>query len=278
MANKIYVSQITIDGITYDLKDGEARQLISDIQAYSDYLGVTTTALTDGATTNPITINGESVTAKKGNIVNYGSKEFIWNGAATNPAWQEFGDLSALGELAFLNKSDVSVDTTSTTVNSIEAVGTLPSFSSTNATVNSIEAVGTLPSFSSTNATVNSIEAVGTLPSFSSTNATVNSIESVGTLPTMTVENEVLIFNPGTLPTKGADTTVLATATFDAGTLPTKGSDTTVLATATFDAGTLPTKGSDTTVLATATFDAGTLPTKGADTTVLATATIAYTE
>ena len=71
--------------------------ILSLIARSPDYLGVTTTALTDGATTNPITINGEQVTAKKGNIANYGSKEFIFNGTA----WQEFGDLSALGALAY---------------------------------------------------------------------------------------------------------------------------------------------------------------------------------
>ncbi|MBR3318774.1 MAG: hypothetical protein IKG21_13240 [Atopobiaceae bacterium] len=92
------ISKITLPtGTTYDLKDAHARELISDLQSYSDYLGVTTTALTDGATTNPITINSASVTAVKGNIVNYGSKEFIFSGTA----WQLFGDLSALGALAY---------------------------------------------------------------------------------------------------------------------------------------------------------------------------------
>ena len=95
------ISKITIGSTTYDIKDAQARSDIEALQQYTDYLGVTTTALTDGATTNPITIGGESVTAVKGNIVNYGSKEFIWNGSE----WQEFGDLSAitnlLGDLAY---------------------------------------------------------------------------------------------------------------------------------------------------------------------------------
>lgn len=92
------ISKITLpSGTTYDIKDQGARDLIDALESYSSYLGVTTTALTDGATTNPITIGGQSVTAKKGSIVNYGSKEFIFNGTA----WQEFGDLSALGALAY---------------------------------------------------------------------------------------------------------------------------------------------------------------------------------
>lgn len=92
------IKQITLPtGTTYDIVDQGARDLIDQIQSYTDYLGVTTTALTDGATTNPITIGGKSVTAKKGNIANYGAKEFIWNGSA----WQEFGDMSGLGALAY---------------------------------------------------------------------------------------------------------------------------------------------------------------------------------
>lgn len=92
------ISKITLpSGTTYDIKDQGARDLIDALESYSSYLGVTTTALTDGATTNPITIGGQSVTAKNGSIVNYGSKEFIFNGTA----WQEFGDLSALGALAY---------------------------------------------------------------------------------------------------------------------------------------------------------------------------------
>lgn len=53
-----------------------------------NYLGVTTTALSDGDSTNPITINGESVTAKKSDWVIYDSKDFIFNGSV----WQEVGD------------------------------------------------------------------------------------------------------------------------------------------------------------------------------------------
>ena len=51
------------------------------------WIGVTTTMLTDGSTTNPITINEQSVTATAGNIAQYNSTEYIWSGSA----WQEFG-------------------------------------------------------------------------------------------------------------------------------------------------------------------------------------------
>lgn len=151
MANS-YISQVQVGSTTYDIKDAEARTLIAALEAYTDYLGVTTTALTDGATTNPVTINGEQVTAKTGNIVNYGSKEFIWNGSA----WQEFGDLSALGELAYEDSAEGSYTPAGT------ISGTAVSYSPTSATVNSITAVGTLPSLSVTGEVL-SLDA-GTLP------------------------------------------------------------------------------------------------------------------
>lgn len=98
------ISKITLpSGNTYDLKDQGARDLIAQLQGASYFLGITTTALTDQATTNPITIDGDSVTAVNGNIVVYGNKEFIFNGAK----WLEFGDLSSLGALAY--KSSVSL-------------------------------------------------------------------------------------------------------------------------------------------------------------------------
>ena len=52
------------------------------------FLGTSATAITDGATTNPITIGSTSTTAESGNVVLYGSKEFVWNGSA----WEELGN------------------------------------------------------------------------------------------------------------------------------------------------------------------------------------------
>lgn len=99
------LSKIIVGSNEYDLKDAYARERIASLESYSDYLGVTVTEITDGATTNPISVGGDQVTAKKGNIVNFGSKEFIWNGNQ----WQEFGDMSALGALAFKDSATGSV-------------------------------------------------------------------------------------------------------------------------------------------------------------------------
>lgn len=103
------ISTITLPtGTTYYFKDAEAREKIEELASYSDFLGVTGTALTDGSDINPVMIGGEEVTAESGNIVLYNSKEFIWNGTA----WAEFGDLSALaeqlGDLAYADTASTS--------------------------------------------------------------------------------------------------------------------------------------------------------------------------
>lgn len=175
------ISKITLPtGSTYDIKDAEARELIAEITNYTSYLGVTTTELVDGATTNPIMINGVSTVAENGNIANYGSKEFIFNG--TN--WNEFGDLSGLGDLAFKDSA----------TGSFTPVGTVsqPTFAGSSTT-----STGTFTPEGSINVEMNT--------------TTVNSITDVGSLPTFTVSNENLTIGAGSLPTKGANTTVATT-------------------------------------------------------------------
>ena len=97
------ISKITLpSGNSYDLKDAAAREAIAALQGGSYFLGKSTTAIEDQATTNPISIDGETdpVTATNGNVVVYGNKEFIFNGTK----WIEFGDLSMLGDLAVLDE------------------------------------------------------------------------------------------------------------------------------------------------------------------------------
>jgi hypothetical protein len=113
----------SITGTTYDIVDAGARELIAALEGSTSFLGVTTTPLTDGATTNPIVVNGANVDAVTGGIASYGSKEFIWNGSA----WQEFGDLSSLGALAYKNNAT----TTYTPAGSVSQ----PTFTGTEGTV-----------------------------------------------------------------------------------------------------------------------------------------------
>lgn len=242
------ISQIKLpSGSVYDIKDQGARDLIADLSGYTAYLGVTTTALTDGATTNPITIDSKSVTAKTGNIANYGSKEFIFNGTA----WQEFGDLSGLGALAYKDsasgsykpegtvskptftgsESTVTVTATTNTSGNYQPAGTVskPTFTGasmtstgtftpagdvTVTTKSTTNKTATVAPASSGEATYTPGGTVGT-PTITVTpnTATVNSITAVGTLPKFgaTVTDEVLTlsFSQGTLPTKGSNQTVV---------------------------------------------------------------------
>ncbi len=170
------LSKITVGSQEYNLKDAEARSRIAALESYTDYLGVTTTELTDGATTNPITVSGESVTAKKGNIANYGSKEFIFNGTE----WQEFGDLSGLGGLAFKNSAtgsftpagtvgapNVTVTPTTDSIQPVSSVGTAASF-----TVSGEELVitpGTAPTLGTAKTFMTGASASADAPTFTGT-------------------------------------------------------------------------------------------------------------
>lgn len=93
---KKYFTHLTLlDGSKVYVKDEVAREAIA---GGTHFRGVTTTALTDGANTNPITIGEESYTAVNGDIVVYGNKEFIF--ASFDSKWHELGDVTNLGALA----------------------------------------------------------------------------------------------------------------------------------------------------------------------------------
>ena len=157
------------DSTVYNIKDADARDRISALESYTEYLGVTSTPLSDGASTNPIVIAGVSVTAKKGEIANYGSKEFIWNGSI----WQEFGDLSALGSLAYKN----SASGTYTPQGSVAAPTINIATAGSTDTIKGMASVGTLPSFTGTTYVVSNETLTIGAESF-----------SAGTLPTQTVQ------------------------------------------------------------------------------------------
>lgn len=133
------LSQITLpSGTTYDFKDTVARNIAAGgIQLK----GETTTPLTDGSTTNPIILNGESYTAVNQDAVFYDHKELVFDGTR----WHEFGDMSGVGSLAYkdtasgtytpagsVSKPNVSVTPQTATIKEIDDGGSVtPGTSST---------------------------------------------------------------------------------------------------------------------------------------------------
>lgn len=176
-------------GNTYWLKDDEVRQWIGDgstsgaekrlsdaeseiskLQNATHWLGITTTTLSDGSTTNPITINGQSVTAASGDIVqDSNGQEYIFNGTS----WQAFG--GSIGSL----KAFAFVDTGTVTIK--------PKGSNASSSVSGSCSVTPSGSVSGTGVTM------------SKTN--VGSVTDAGSMPTYTVANEVLTISAGAVPT-----------------------------------------------------------------------------
>ena len=96
-----YFTHLTLlDGSKVYVKDEVAREAI---QGGTHFRGVTSTALSDGAATNPIMIGEQSYTAVNGDIVAYGNKEFIF--AELDSKWHELGDLTGLGALALKDEA-----------------------------------------------------------------------------------------------------------------------------------------------------------------------------
>ena len=81
------------------------------VTASTQFLGVSTTAIADGATT-PTTVNGKTVGA--GDIAMYGTSEFIWDGSK----WVLLGDTTA--EAAAINALEGRMDTAEDDIDALE--------------------------------------------------------------------------------------------------------------------------------------------------------------
>ena len=171
------ISKITLPtGTTYDIKDARARELIGSLSGAVTYLGTTTTALTDGCSTSPISVGGVSVTPKAGDVAVYGNSEFVWSD--TESKWREFGSTGSLKALAFkdnvsasytpagsvaiskgtgtanytpagtVSKPTVTVEMNTASVKPFGSAGTLPSFTASvsGETLSLSFSAGTLPS------------------------------------------------------------------------------------------------------------------------------------
>ena len=289
-----YLSKLTVSGVQYDIKDAKAWADIEDIKSSitgaMHWAGFTTTALTDGATTNPIVIDGENYTAKAGDVVAIDGdtyeeeKEFVFNGTK----WQKMGPAGSFKALAFKDSATGDVTcagsnaasavsfsgTTSETVLKAiddEAVapsftegafsaGTLPSFTE------GAFSAGSLPSFTEGSFTPASIAegfvTAGTAASYSHSGfsggslgeATTGNFTTEGIVATVDESNEILTLSAAT-----TSSAVTAQGTFTAavyGTDTFNGGTPTAIDLSKFDGGS---KAADT-------FSAGTLPSKSADT------------
>lgn len=139
-----WIGDGTTSGAEKRLADVESE--VAKLSNATHWLGVTTTSLTDGSTTNPITINGESVTAVSGDIVqDSNGNEYIFNGTA----WQALG--SSVGTLkAFAYADTGSVTITPAGTNASSAVtgtcsGTAVTLTTTS--VGSVTNVGSMPTY-----------------------------------------------------------------------------------------------------------------------------------
>lgn len=136
-------------GTSYDLKDAAARADIETIKnsitSGMHYIGVTTTVLSDGSTTNPIVINEKEVTAKSGDLVIHEKQEFIFSD--TDNQWHEFGDTGSLKKLAFKDTASTTYTPSGSITNTVTAsssdisasytpAGTITVSSSTTGTTN----------------------------------------------------------------------------------------------------------------------------------------------
>ena len=195
------ISKITLPtGTTYNLKDTVARESIGALSGAVKYLGVTTTELTDGATTSPITIEEESVNPKAGDVVIYGENEFIWSDTGEGK-WHEFGSTGSLKALAFVDSvsatytpagtvstPDVTVELNTTSITPFESAGSLPtctlpslSTSVTNETLTlswsaGSFSAGTLPSAGTAVTVATDVKtATASKPTFTGTETTITS-------------------------------------------------------------------------------------------------------
>lgn len=146
------ISKIKLpSGIIYDIHDAVARDAMA---GGLNFRGVTTTALTDGASTSSYKIGSTTISASNGDFVVYNSKEFIFSTADNK--WHELGDNTAFKALAYKasatgsytpagtvskptfsgSSSNVSITATANTSGNYQPAGTIsqPSFTGTETT------------------------------------------------------------------------------------------------------------------------------------------------
>lgn len=180
---RLWIGDGTTSGAEKRLSDAE--DAIAALTNATHWLGITTSSLEDGSTTNPIIINGDSVTAVSGDIVqDVNANEFIFNGTA----WQQFGgSIGTLKAFAFVDTGDVTL-TPSGTNSSSSVSGTC-----------SVTPSGTIGVGSGTANYTPAGSVTGTAVTL--TSGSVGSVTDAGSMPTYTVANEILTISAGVVPT-----------------------------------------------------------------------------
>lgn len=197
--NTPLISKVKLPGDTtiYNLHDDELWDKVADIaqsitQAMQ-FIGKTTSALSDGSTLNPIKIDGEDYTAKNGDVTfidGTPQQEFVWSGSSTTGKWQELGSTGSLKALAFKASASGSftpninvtgaISVSSTTIPASTNPLTLSTTEVTGAT--SFKAVNTVNSFNNVTAVSYSKATSGTATVNSSATftGTIEAVKSVG--------------------------------------------------------------------------------------------------
>lgn len=121
---------------------GEIKAIKAAATTGIHYRGTTTTALVDGATTNPIQINGNSYTAVAGDLVIYDGYEYLFDGTY----WEKFGTDGTLKALAFADTASGSATVNSSGSTSGVAVTMTPD-SSNQQSVSKMTSAGSMPTF-----------------------------------------------------------------------------------------------------------------------------------
>ena len=197
---KLVNSSITIGGKSVSL-GGSLTLGDLGLSSALRFIGQTTTAIVDGGTTSPISINGSNVTPAIGDVVinSNNNQEYVWLGSK----WELLGDESSYSlkghthTVVYAKSADKTGSTTQ---------------GGTNAET-SITPAGTIsqPAFTGAPHT----------HTFTPTTTKVYSVSDVGTMFAASVSGEVLILTPGTVPTRsevtvatgGNNSSVAATGT-----------------------------------------------------------------
>lgn len=197
MANPIIYTVTMPSGNTYDLVDQGARDLIKELMNFREWLGVTTSEIEEGSTTNPVMIGTTEVTAEAGDVVSRDSdhKDFIFSSTGV---WQNFGELTGLGALAFKDSAS-GLYTPTGTISAPTFTGT------TMESTGSYTPSGTIsnPEFTGASMTsTGSYTPSGSISEVAIGTTSVAAVKSVGTLatctmPTFTVSNGNLTITDG---------------------------------------------------------------------------------